>query len=235
MTNKRIICRWLSVAILLASFCVSASATVMEYTDQTAYLSATSNLTTITFSGIGSGNNFDVTYNNSGGLIVGGNVTFEGYGSTNNYSLEVEDRPTDWGNGAYLVGPTDFNTNVSGIIVTLPAGVFAVGSNVMAAGGGNPDPTTVNVQLSSAGTLYPVTTVGAFSSMAFVGFTSTTAITSISFFSPTTGSDQPVIDNFDFGQTDSPTPEAGTSLLCGSGLILMVRFLRRRQSLPPVA
>jgi hypothetical protein len=244
MTNKRIICRWLSVAILLASFCISASATVMEYTTQGSFTTATSGISTIDFNGT-VGEPALGSYSNSTGYQYDG-VTFIGYDNASGpsgYSLNDTDLSPDWNSGADLDGPGSFGSSANaGINVTLPANTFAVGTNFMASGhdgNGQPDSEAVTFQvvLSTGPTVYTITSLAGFSSMAFVGFTSSTAITSIT-FDPQSASDRTELDNFQFGQTaseSSPTPEAGTSLLCGSGLLLIVRFLRRRRSLPPVA
>jgi hypothetical protein len=220
-------------SILAAAWCAPARASVTEYTDQTSFLSATSNITTIGFEGIASSNQ-DVYFNNSGGETIDG-VNFAGLDSGNNYTLYVENETPNWGSGSYLVGPEEFSANVSAIEVSLPSGVYAVAANIMAGGGGVSDAVTEEIQLSTGSTMYPVTTISGFSSMAFVGFVSDTPITSMSFFSESP-SDHVVIDNFQFGQAvvsdPSPTPETSTSLLCGSGLLLLVQILRRRMGLP---
>jgi len=238
MTNKGIICRWLSVVILLASFCVSAGATVVEYSSQTAYLSATTNVSTITFDGPAS--NSIVSYGTSAGYTNDG-ATFIGYDNASGpsgYDLRDENVTPEW-SGAYLDGPSFFSLAANaGITVFLPANTFAVGTNIMASGQnpgtGQPESDAENFQivLSTDPTMYTVTSLSGYSSMAFVGFTSDTAITSITFSPQST--DHIDLDNFNFGQTagqSSATPEAGTSLLCGTGLILTVRILRRRQRL----
>jgi hypothetical protein len=242
MTNKGIICRSLSVAILLASFCVSARATVIEYSDQSSFTAATSGLATITFAGPAS--NQVISYSNSSGYTNDG-ATFIGYDNASGpsgYDLRDEDVTPDWGSGAYLDGPGSFGSSANaGITVFLPSNTFAIGTNIMAGGLSpiqQPESDAVNYQivLSTGSTVYTISSLAGYSSMAFVGFTSDTAITSIMFDPQTT--DHTELDNFQFGQTaaqTSATPEAGTSLLCGSGLILLVRFLRRRQSSPLAA
>jgi hypothetical protein len=241
MTTKGIICRWLSVGILLASFHFSAGATVVEYSNQTAYLSATTSVSTITFDG--PANNSIVSYGNSSGYTSEG-VNFIGYDNgagPSSYDLRDENLTPYWGFGAFLDGPSSFGpSNNAGITVFLPANTYAVGTDLMALGQnpgtGQPesDAESFNIVLSTASTVYTVNSISGFSSMAFVGFTSDTAITSITFDPQSV--DHIDLDNFDFGQTggeSSATPEAGTSLLCGSGLILLIQFLRRRSA--PVA
>ena len=245
MTSKRIICRWLYVAILVASFCISAGATVVQYSDQSSFTTATSGVTTITFAGPAS--NQVISYSNSSGYTNDG-ATFIGYDNASGpsgYDLRNEDVTPDWGSGAYLDGPGFFSSSAnSGITVYLPSNTFAVGTNIMASGQnpgtGQPESDAANFQivLSTGSTVYTATSIAGYSSMAFVGFTSDSAITSITFNPQST--DHMDLANFQFGQTagssdPSPTPEAGTSLLCGSGLVLLVRFLRRRRSSRPAS
>jgi hypothetical protein len=242
MTKQRIICRWLSGAILLGSFCVSGGATVLEYTTQSSFTAATSGVTSVTFTGPGP--NSTVSYSTSAGYVSGG-ADFIGYdntsGSSGSYDLKNTDNLPDWGSGAYLDGPGFSGlSNNAGITVTLPTNTFAVGSNFMSPGhdgNGQPDSEAQNFQvLLSTGDSFTVTSMAGFTNMAFVGFTSTTAITSIT-FTPQS-SNRTELDNFQFGQIagssdTSPTPETETALLCGGGLTLMAHLLRRRKNLLP--
>jgi hypothetical protein len=232
-------CRLLTFAMLLASCGFSASAGVLEYTNQTAFLSATSNLTTINFEGIENQGGSDQDERSGLTLDLVQFTGNENNGSCpNNCFLEVENPGTvpnpgafqSWGSGSYLVGPTDFSTDVSGIHVLLPAGIYAVGANVMSGGGGSSFADTEDIFLTttSGTTSYSIATTAGFSNMAFVGFVSTAPITSI-FFDPLSVSDHVVIDNFSFGQGASAAPETSTSLLCGGGLLLLARFLGRRR------
>jgi hypothetical protein len=244
MKNSAINLPTSSIAILLAGLCTSAHASVVQYTSQTSYLSASASLThsTINFEGIASPNS-DVAFNNSNGLTLD-NVNFVRFDTTGgSYDLKVENIPTNWSSGAYLDGPAFFNSsNPAGISVTLPPGVFAIGTNIMAlgvdpgTGGPASDAANYKIVLSTGATVYTISSIAGYSSMAFVGFTSDTAITSLTFY-PQSAADRTVLDNFDIGQGSgsSATPEAGTSLLCGGGLILMVRLLRRRASAPQLS
>jgi hypothetical protein len=245
MTNQRIICRWLSGAILLGCFCVSGGAAVLEYTTQSSFTAATSGVTTVTFTGPGT--NSSVSYSNSTGYVSNG-ADFIGYDNASGpsgYDLKNTDNLPDWGSGAYLDGPGSFgSSNNAGITVFLPTNTFAVGTNFMSPGHdqgtGQPDSEAQNFQvlLSTGPTVYTITSLAGFTNMAFVGFTSDTAITSIT-FSPQSGN-RTDLDNFQFGQvagsSGSATPETTTALLCGGGLILMGQLLRRRKnSLPAMA
>src|SRR5579863_1101157 len=245
MTNKGIICRSISVAILFSGFCVSAGAAVVQYTNQSSFTTATSGVTTITFGPAGSSTTM---YNNSSGYTNDG-ATFVGYdnttGQAGSYDLKDEDVTPDWGSGAYLDGPGSFGSSAdAGITVTLPSNTFAIATNIMASSE-NPeappasDAANFQILLSTGSTVYTVTSLSGYTSMAFVGFTSDTAITSIT-FNPQSSTDRTELDNFQFGQTagqqqTSATPEASTLLLCGGGLLLMVRFLRRCRSMQPAS
>src|SRR5580692_5277516 len=126
MTSKGIICRSLSVAILLAGFCASAGAGVIQYSNSTAYLSATSSVTTVTFDG--PSNNQVITYSNSSGYTNDG-ATFIGYDNASGpsgYDLRDENLTPYWGSGAFLDGPGFFSPSANaGITVFLPANTFA--------------------------------------------------------------------------------------------------------------
>jgi hypothetical protein len=234
MNNRVINSPMLFVGILFAGLCTSAHASVVQYTSQTSYLSASASLThsTVDFEGIASSGQ-QVSESTAAGLTLDG-IDFVGYSNANTptYDLKVDNFPPNWSSGAFLDGP-GFSTfaNNSEIVATLPANIYSVGANLMTLGdlfSGNPS-VIYNILLSTGPTVYTASTVpGYTSSVTFVGFVSTTPITSIAFIPQSTN--RTALDNVDIGQgsSASPTPEAGTSLLCGSGLILMVRFLRRR-------
>jgi hypothetical protein len=237
MTKQRIICRWLSGAILLGCFCVPGGATVLEFTTQSSFTAATSGVTTVTFTGPGP--NSSNSFSNSTGYVSNG-ADFIGYDNASGpsgYDLKNTDNLPDWASGAYLDGPGSFGSSANaGITVSLPANTFAVGTNFMSSGHdgiGQPDSEAQSYQvlLSTGPTVYTITSLAGFTNMAFVGFTSDTAITSIT-FSPQSGN-RTDLDNFQFGQVagssdPSGVPETRTALLCGGGLLMMAHFLRRR-------
>jgi hypothetical protein len=214
------------VTALLVSGCVPACATVTVFTDFNTWQSATSNVKTIAFEGIAGPNGF-TQYNGgpSGDTLTIGSVSFQGFEqATSGLDLEVNNQVPSWGTGAILQGPGRFGSN-SRIVATIQGGSFAIGSDVYNNAGGTPDSGTVNVVLSDS-TSYLVNTIGGLSGHAFIGFVSTTPITSIAFFPQ--GPDPVAIDNFSTGgQASSPTPEAATTILCGFGLLLMGWRFRR--------
>ena len=224
-------------SLLLAGMSISASASVVQYTDQVSFSAATSSITTIGFEGIAPTNG---DANENGGLTIGG-ATFVGTDNQfNGADLAVEDAPSgdNWGSGDYLVGPFFHSGGFSRIDVMLPSGIYAVGSNIMFKFFNGTNYTSgpassFNIVLNGAGTIYTANTVAGYNSMAFTGFVSTTPITEITFY-PQSPSSNGVLDNFQFGQAasqQSQTPETSTLLLCGAGLILVAVGWRRKTEL----
>jgi hypothetical protein len=215
--------------MLLISGCVHASASVTVFTDRTLWTTATANVVNIDFEGIAAPNGI-VQYDGSPDRLTVGSTTFQGFDfATTGLDLEVNNQ-VSWGTGAVLQGPAPFSGN-SRIVATVGAGVFAVGSDVFSLNGADSDSGVVHVVLSIDGTVYNVNTVAGFSSHAFVGFVSTTPISSISFFPP--NPDRVIIDNFSTGGQQvvaDPAPEAATMIMCGSGILFMVWFFRRNRN-----
>jgi hypothetical protein len=212
------------VTALLISGCVTASASVTVYTDRNLWTLATSSVNTIDFTGATS-NNGDVTI---------GAVDFQGFDNTaeTQHDLQVFGG-NYWGSGAVLEGPAG-STLGQHIIVTLPVGTFAVGSDVMQFEPNGPTSfaETVTVKLSIDGTIYNAPTIDGFLSRGFIGFTSDTQISSITFFPANDPSAHLGLDNFSTGgqAAVSQTPEATTMILCGGGLLLIGLVRRHRNS-----
>src|SRR5579864_9496621 len=103
--------------------CVSARASVVEYTDRITWQSATSSVNTIAFEGIATQGQSPVQFGTAGETI--GSVTFQGFDNTagTQADLEVNYPSTNWGSGAVLQGPAGSAAGPH-IIVTLPSGVF---------------------------------------------------------------------------------------------------------------
>ena len=225
--------RYSCVTALLISGCVQATASVTVYTTRSSWLSAAGAVSTIDFEGLAAAGQV-VQYNGIGGNpdhVTIGSVSFQGFdhaSTTTSLELEVNNSLPSWGTGAFLQGPGRFDSN-SRIVATLPGGVFAVGSDVYNNFGGSPDSESVNVVLSTDPTVYPVNTLASLPSHAFIGFVSTTAIGTVTFFPQ--GPGNVVIDNFSTGGAAvDPAPEAATMILCGSGVLLMVWLFRRNQN-----
>jgi hypothetical protein len=212
------------VTALLIGCCVTASASVVVYTDRNQWLTATSTVNTIDFTGA-TANNGDVTI---------GAVDFQGFDNTaeTQHDLQVFGG-NYWGSGAILEGPPGFTAGQH-IIVTLPVGIFAVGSDIIQFDPNGPTSfaETVTAQLSIDSTIYSAQTNSGLTSRAFFGFVSTGAqITSITFFPANDIGTHLGLDNFSTGQAaESQTPEAATMILCGGGLLLIGLVRRHRNS-----
>lgn len=213
------------VTALLMGCCVTASASVVVYTDRNQWLTATSTVNTIDFE-TATANNGDVTI---------GAVDFQGYDNTasTQHDLQIFNG-NYWGSGAILEGPPG-STAGQHITVTLPVGTFAVGSDVMQFEPNGPTSfaETVAAELSIDSTIYSAQTNSGFASRAFFGFVSTdTQITSITFFPANDIGAHLGLDNFSTGgqAAVSDTPEAATMILCGGGLLLIGLLRRHRNS-----
>lgn len=101
---------------------------------------------------------------------------------------------TNWGAGASLIT----NPSSDAVTVTLPGAVTAVGMDVFTV---NPQAT---LQVILGGPPQPVAT-SANPTLAFIGFTSTTPITSMVFFATGTAVG---MDNFSFRTAGTPEPES---------------------------
>ena len=216
------------VTALLVSGCVPARASVTVFTDRITFQSATSNVNTIAFENIATLGGGPVQFNS--GLTLG-SVTFQGFDNTASTQgdLEVNWPNVNWNSGAFLEGPAA-NSNGQHIIATLPAGIFAVGSDIMLYEPNTPSSLGegITVKLSTGATIYPAQTLSGFTNRAFIGFVSDTPISSITFFPSNDPAGHLSLDNFSTGaQPVSPAPEAATMLLCGAGILLMVWLFRR--------
>ncbi|MGH9613254.1 MAG: PEP-CTERM sorting domain-containing protein [Bryobacteraceae bacterium] len=218
----------LSAAALLVGLAVAtplASGSTITYTDESAWNSASMNLTTVGFEGLAPANSLNF-YSTSAGLSIDG-VQFVGVDG-GGYQLTVDDSGFvspyfNWGTGATLVGPAYASANVAPYIqVTLPAGVTSLGVNLMTV---SPNATSFSVTLSD-GTTQSVSTF-ARPTQAFFGATSDAPITSATFTLVGTipsNTTQGLLDNFMFGAVNTgggqqgQVPETDTLLLIGTGL-----------------
>ena len=218
----------LNVAALLFGLAVAAplvSGATITYTDETAWSSASMNLTAIGFEGLAPANSFSL-YSTSAGLAVDG-VQFVGVDG-GGYQLSVNDANFispffNWGTGAILAGPQYVSATVTpSIQVNLPSGVTAFGVNLMTA---SPNATSFSITLSD-GTTQMVSTF-ARPQQAFFGATSDTPITSATFTlvgTIPTDNTQGLLDNFSFGAANTSgdqtgqVPETDTLIMIGTGL-----------------
>ena len=252
MISLRSICL---TCALLALFAMPAFSTPVLYTDWNSWLNAVTSPSTVTFA-VGS-------YNNSTGFTTGlalpDNPTFVGMlqmgdGSNppcstyqpGNCSLQVLNHNTspyfNYGNldplawGAYTSG----NVLSSSLHITWPTPVTAIALNLLTWGGSG---ITYNVQLNGDSnqvfTSSPTVAGSGAPSEAFLGFVSSTPISSIDFYLPSGTGASPLLNQFSYvpsgsgstGQTGdqdpSQIPELQTFLLIASGLIGMALVGRR--------
>jgi len=224
--------------------CGAAHANVIEYTDFASFQAATTGLTNIDFTSTGTPINSYLSW--PGGLTISG-VTFTG--SNNALHTTGEDfDPVYQYNPApplpqccqVVLNPVGgFPLSNSTLYVTLPAGTTAVGvylgMNVRIA------PSLFDVTLSTGDTFNDVAGGDPQSGFLFVGFTSSTPITSIDFTALavpypdyTEGGNVPSFDNFSFGTAAPTSPVPGPivgaglpGLIFGSGGLLA--WWRRRR------
>jgi len=207
-----------AVGILaFASVAGEASATVTEYTDQSAYNAAISNSTIFNFD--------DVT---GPGTVIPGGVTFGDLsltGSDSNFSFVV-------GSGAPLYGGTAFFASLSSApgvdaadVLCTSAGSTALGFlyGDFADGGGLP----FTITLSTGDSFQLSTPPIPGSDTGFVGFVSNTPITSVTFSDDGQGFDLLQVDNSPAGAVGAPEP--GPFALLATGLLYLAVLPRRRR------
>lgn len=177
-----------------------ASANPIQYSNRATWQAASNSLTTITFAGLGGSP--DAFYGFAG-LTVSG-VTFAG---TSSYLYVRTFSPTN-----FLYGPSFAPGDH--ITVTLPSGVTSLGWDF----GNFYPPGGVTVQFSTGQTF----TASGFSG--FIGFTSSSPITSFQISSP----GFPTVSNFSFGTSNQVVPEPSSMLLLVTGIFGVAAQLRRK-------
>ena len=206
-----------AVGILaFASVAGEASATVTEYTDQSAYNAAISNSTIF---------NFDYV---TPGTVIPGGVTFGDLSLTGSN----DDFPIVVGSGSPVYGGSAFFSSLSlapGIVAAdvlcTSAGSTAIGFlyGDFADGGGLP----FTITLSTGDSFQLSTPPIPGSDTGFVGFVSNTPITSVTFSDDGQGFDLLQVDNSPAGAVGAPEP--GAFALLATGLLYLAVLPRRRR------
>jgi len=210
--------RALVVLCLLAASSSQARASLITFTDRTAFLAAANITTSLDFEGLAPTDSF--TFFSSPGLATGG----ANFSSTTNRLFVIDpgfDSPDFfWSSGDYLID-NDF-TSTSALVITLAPGVTAFGADLSSFGSGD-----ITIALAG-GDMLTLASPGQ-PNFAFVGFTSDQDILSLAF---SKSEDSVVLDNVAFGQTgQTAVPEPASLTLLGLGLAGMgARRWRQRKA-----
>jgi hypothetical protein len=230
---------YLSCALLALS-AIPAFCTPVFYTSQSAWLTAVSSPTTLTFDGTGSAvGNYSTAAGFTTGLALPDDPTFVGtevVGGTAGYSLSIVNSTLsqyyNFGSGNSLWWAAYGGlTSSSALQVTFPTAVNAFSVDLMTYSGSG---LAYTVELNNNPSLvYTASPTQGWPNQTFFGMTSDTPITSIEFSLPIGASATPLIDNFSYGaaQSQPQTPELCTFLLIASGLIGMALVGRRVRGL----
>ena len=250
MSHRNAISHLILAALLLIAFSGSLPGAAISYDDQSAWLSAASDLRTIDFEGIIAPGY--QSYSTAAGLVVG-DVRFLGVQSAApGYELwlinPAAGSDNDWEAGAYIKGPLFATADPNRAIkAVLPDGVTAFSVELMTI---DSDPMQFVVALSTGDQFTGITTAARPNST-FFGVTSDLPIAEVSFMLASGANlvSRPAIDNFVYGVAGAgnggdggeggeggpinpeETPEAATFLLVGTGLVLLYRARRRQPTL----
>jgi hypothetical protein len=208
--------RYASIPVLLLGFAVQAPASVMTYSNLADFQAATTGVTTIDFNGIAATGSY-VAYG-TGPLSLSG-VTFNSNGSM--FVIDPGFYGSSYAGGGFL--NSDYAT-VNTITAALPSPVTAL---AMEFGGlfGGPVDFTFNFSDGSSVSGSSAASIIGGTPLAFIGFTSTVAITSASISMPDTPNYN-AIDNFRFGNS---VPEPGSLALILLGMSGLAVAGRRRR------
>ena len=221
MTILRKLLLTLAALAAVAFASAPARADTATFTTRALFNGAATNLTTITFEGIAAANS---VANFPSPLTLNG-VTFSGP-SGGGLQVSVLDSgffsPLFQFNSGAVLGGFSF------IQVTLPAGITAIGTDLMST---NPSGSPFQVVLANGETFLVNTPLRP--ERGFFGITTDVAIASIRFTTlssaPGVSPGIPLLDNFSFGQRNAATvPEPATILLLGTGLAGLATRARRR-------
>lgn len=210
--------RALVVLCLLAASSSQATASLITFTDRTAFLAAANITTSVDFEGLAPADSFTF-FSSPPGLTTGG----ANFSSTtdNLFVIDPGFQSPDffWSSGGYLID-NDFST--SALVITLAPGVTAFGADLSSFGAGD-----ITIALAG-GDMLTLASPGQ-PNFAFLGFTSDQDILSLAF---SKSGDSVVLDNVSFGQTaQTAVPEPASLTLLGLGLAGMgARRWRQRKA-----
>jgi PEP-CTERM motif-containing protein len=205
---------------LLACAAGAASATVIEYTDPTAFGSVTSNATTFTFDGLTPPGTVSLGAVTVGGLSISG--------SSANLPLVVGSGSPFYGGNAFFTSLSpDPGVDAAEVLCTL-AGATALGFvyGDFADGGALP----FTVTLSSGDTFTLTTPANPGLDTGFVGFVSDTLITSVTFSNDGVGFDLLQVETASGSSVGAPEP--ATLALMATGMLCLAVLGRRRMAHP---
>ena len=208
----------LSLFTLAVMVTPAYSTTITTYSDQATWLAATTGVTTDNFEGLAPAG----SYTMYGSGITQNQVTFIGISG----QTGVADTSSGFFGGFANFGTVDagFVSQTTGIHITLQTPVTAIGVNLFTSQQGLTD-TVTNPTNASVPTFTSPT-------LAFFGLTSDTPFSTVDIQTPASYN-YAFFDNFQFGaaqvQGGDPgeVPEAGTSLLIGTGLLGLAVFRHR--------